>query len=741
MIKGLEAYTLADWGLDAAFMRIRPGSEDRLSTWLRRRHERGSRLFKCFGHYDMVQISATISFSELSSLHADADILQVCRLGALAWESPFASRKPEDWPEWSAATLTLLKLHPDAVESRGLEFELATLRHTAAIPGSNVFSSLGHSEVVLLLQGDDLEALLRQVTLLITETAVSDILVTNEPRVDDASAFVRSLTFPLVSYERVFDRGRYDELKGEAAPKLRIACQPGAEDKIAAALPEQMRQLARHTYGRFDVAVTSTAKLPLAEFLESLIEFRKAFSYGDALYATHTEFDCEPLAPGSGKYSDARREPKGPREILPDFAELLGNGQIPLHLRAAVADFLGRYLACEADQYLASEFRDMIGFVRYVHRLLTQFVAHLDDRRADRAFLIQDILEQLLELGSVGLYQRYATIEAHLEGVPYPPFSSTVGSNRVIAAASCIPLFAYSEGLRPAGDASAWDGFACFSDRGFQNSPGEILTYASWTLLDPTAWMTITHEIGHGAYDALKLTVIEPSAIDRFYQALQKAPAFESLKRSDLFWELFAHWFDYRYFHPHTSVGEFITEVWQSWIDVPMVWEQKGGYLFRSFLVYLTDQPAALAATAEEPEQRRKYLDEALQRMLTALGDKVERFDQYMLTVTEQQLTDVREAAFYSLDVYVDCETTFRKEVYDALTAHHEDAKRQAELLSSRIVVLDHVRNPIAVLLSLRRSQGGRPCSLGVAGAVILTFCYDFKRRQRELLRQTGVEP
>ena len=552
--------------------------------------------------------------------------------------------------------------------------------------------------------------------------------------------FIKALTTPLISFEYVLEPGDYGLLEGDVRPRLRLSCEPGAEERVLAGFPTDLRAEACHSYGRYDLTITYDQPIAASEYLKMLMEFRRS-APAEVVYQTVTEFEgaaCFPTSlAGEEKPSFGPREEaplSEPVSLVQTLNPFLTESLLPENLRRVLGDFVARYLACEADQYISTEYRDMRGLMKY---LIKQLKGAMDDAKAAEAgsrtdfFARVNVLEQLLELASAALYQRYASVEAHLEGVSFPLFAPFAGFNRVIAAASAIVSDVYNSALLAERNL-IWEGFVCFAEAGFQHVQGDIYTIPVSDGLAPLRWEPLTHEVSHGAVDALSLDVLKEGRLQEFMDGIARdwerpwgvgAPV-------DLLGEFFAHWFDKVYFHPDVTTEEFVRYLWSSWIDVPIVWASKWRYLLRSLLMFSLADRARLKATADDRESRKAFIRECRVNMTELVRQETEQFSTYTSDVDDADWEFVQDRVWtLGLPFLLErCVPTFDRSLLDHVTREDDEAQSQAQRLASGEVITRELANPLRLLHHLRASTSS--AQVAPAMALIISLANDFRQKQ-----------
>ena len=725
----MSPHVVANWGVGLTFLRVSPGREVAVA----RRLASNGDAYWCFGHYDLLHIQPIRETHPLPESPQDVNVSQAVQLYSTAWQDPEPTPDFDDWPSSSAGTVSLLKLDHHLVQERGLQFELDCRECISGNFSRHVLTSLGHSELIVFQFGDNIADLLDRITKLTSYTE-RDLPNKSAERTGTRPLFAKSFTTALVSVKKILEPGAFEDLQGNIRPTLHLSCQPGAERSVLATAYETLTAEAVHTYGRYDLTLDIKRPVSASTYLKGLLDLRKAVPT-NVLYQTVTELEGTVCEPAKEPTTYAPESPSEAKETAAQLQTIYADHNLDIILRKMVAQFHGLYLACEADQYTSTEFRDMRGFIGYLGFQYTKIVDARRDEDSDAEFNLINSIEQELQIATRALYQRYASIEAHLQGAPVPIFTTALGFNRVIAAASAIISDVYNSSFLPSRNLK-WEGFVAFDDSGNQYSRGDVYTLQSAHVLSPLLWRQLTHEIGHGAVEALGLSILDDDRIEHFLEPLSLATpslAFGHHAYVNLFWEIFAHFFDKGYFHPEEPTQDFLADLWESWLAVPNVWVNKDFYLLRSLLVALFPKQTELRDASTDREKMLALIRTVRVDMVSLLKKRDGRFNEFVQEIEVQDRWQAIEGIAFSVGIeflLTACFPVFDKELKGRIWRRDDDANAQAKIIARGEIVTDEIANPLRTLQVLQHDL--KSTDFRASLALIISLSADFRNRQAD---------
>jgi hypothetical protein len=675
-------------------------------------------------------------------------------LFGIRWSDPSIS-KP--LPEWLADAplilLVLFKLHPGLLSNYGLKGEIEVIQYLAdhlQSADANLMTSLGHSEVLALLKGEDLSTILRIVSNIRDQATIGDVFKGNcvlpKNRASLLPAFANSTSFPLISYELVLDPSDFGRVRGLVKPVVTLRCQPGSDEAIASSLRKHGIGQALECYGKEDILIWFQEAIEIGDFTSRLMSFREEWRDHPGLYSTLTVFLGVP------EREAERREPMPDeaslsvpvacQEVHSRLSNALQGDWLEGNVTSELLGFANRLSSCAADPYICVEFADMLGFIEYLVSLLSAMKDDIQRNEYDSSEITKGVLLDQIHTANEALYQRYSGIEAHLEGVPFPPFSSHAGINRVVLAAADLPFFVLNDGFAKVRDDNLWPGFVTFSEsEPFQAFHAEILSFPSRSLFTPVdEWPTISHEISHIAYRILNFGGHAETSLHDLIGRLEGHPAFPPPEVLQLVFEIFAHWFDFCFFFEGKDIDYFIDQLWVGWLKVPMVWRRKRQYLLRSLLMDIWGDYEQFVKTSKGSARRREFIKYRYATMIARLSGKSQRFRYFMTGITEEDERSIFLDAFWVSGVFKTFEIFRQRSIenglYKRLNAPYEKLEQHLTLLESGKVVCDEIPNPKTLLFKLKERlvKNGVDIHPKISLAMILTLSNDYRRRRRVLL-------
>jgi len=726
-------FQVADWALKMDFLRIRPGAEESLVDLLLKNPQQQSHLFKCFGNFDLLLLTESSSMRIDGILPEGEGVLQSVCTYALAWEWDSTHRLSTWLGDAVVLAVVLVKLNPALLGRHGLQFELNTMEALAEGIGRervNSFSSMGHSEITLLIKGDDPAEVYRLVDQARRSPALRKVLSPDEAPHGQA-ALAKTTTIMAVSYDNVITPRRFELVKGELEAQLKMSCAPGAEDECVKRMPDGWKKTASANVGRFDVSVQVNGNA--GDYVRRLLDYRRSIR-GLPVYSTYTDLTVPFQDLGGDVQPEAYEESTVLRNTLGRFDEACKVADLQGNLQGLASTLRQRLGECARDPLLAWEFADLCPFVE----LLSDKLEKLKQERqlTDRQ-LQHESLSILFAVALQMLSVRYPTLEAFLEGTGSPSFHRPIGVKRATDAASSLPMYVYEKLFRTI-NPTGWRGFAWFGAAFQHYEGGEVCFDQEYVFKPIDQWPTATHEMSHGAFYWLRdgLSQLDELASSQLPQ-IQSGTGPEHISRKQLIWELFAHWFDFTYFHQGTAVLDYICGLWSTWMDVPQVWNRKQLYLFRSLLTVVWADLEALHDTRAKPLDRVKLIEQKWYQMIEAL-QSVPQFEEYMSDVAAVTSNQIRKDAFKWDGLVVD----FRREfsfagMTDDSPQTLQALEEEAKAVAGGKAIPSLLTNPVALLLKLfyASRKDGTAADHRSSAALILTLANDYRLRLSERLR------
>jgi len=713
------------WGIELAFFRTKVGKEFSIVDRLSKGGADGT-FFGTYGYFDLTFIKCIKSLSVASLVPLDPDILEAAPFRFFSTSSGNDAAFQDQIKQSRAAVAVFLKINPVIFQIGPTTCRQQLTEYLKAnYRSGHVFTGLGYSELLLILGGDDLPALLQTITALRTARDTSS----PEPQLP---YFIRTTTFPLVSCGRVHGQARYEELGGKIHPVVTISCDPAVESEIVQSLPSNVR--VHNMYGETDLIIywPGDEGVPLSSFAKFLTELRSQWETSNLLAKTTSYLETTRLPPGSVKLAGGQKNDLAD----PVDSELRGDLENlePLALRASVADLLMRLSACLRDRTIEADYRDMRNVFPYVRNLVRIAVTEADPTKNIKACAA---LAATADLARLAINQRYAGLELHPETLAHSQSPVLCDIRTLLLAASALPYFIFDKLHADRRAAANWAGYVLF---GTTYSPAQyehqnILALPTKSIYEPIGeWWKITHEVAHAIYGLL---IFSNKLPDNMINDLTEYYDNSPISVEHVFNEVFANWFDWRYVFKGDTIF-FLTSIWKSWLKVPLVLENPIQYLVRSFAIYMCDHLDALTQSAEAgtiEASVKPFLKEhwiKFKAILQAVDSRVSRFtgapayedavlDQvYRLAVLLEFLQRSFEAKFnlQGLRERISPE-------YAELAVHIESLMRGQ--------TVEDVVDPCALHLALLRALNGNRPSLGTEIAFLLSLENWFVRRSATL--------
>ena len=671
------------------WVRIRPGAEDKVNEFLTK-HAIPHRF--AFGYYDILFAEEHRPGQLDPQVHMLPSewVEETVPLVLLPLGSNGKIEQQENLVSWFSAprvTLcTVAKVSSDVSLAFGsrLEHEFAGLVKPALKQSEDswgrldLFFSLGHSEFVLFLSGDDenklLDALarLRSSKVQIGDGVAKRILLNTQTTIT-----LKDDVFHLSSLEAAAASS-----KSEASLFALefISAFPDLDNAMLAGLDEQQFPKERRFtfFGRDDSVALTDKPQGLEALAFSILELRRTLppllgvSEGDAGTASqapigvrNATFAIRPQSQDSSCQTDSLTEPPPAVEASQGLAVVLRLDDLARRLsvaqkagstewtidqiRLSLAMFNARLRAGLSSLASYDSFLDMIGVAREVEARLEEILNRPGSISAAHPIELGEI-ENLLAKANEGLDNRYPLLEAHIASTPYPPSGWTLGTNKAIMAMGSVPRHSLDAIARAGVPEASWQGFlAMGAGRSFHHYPGGIITVPTQTLSRPIeTWTIIAHEIGHYLYGVLDAKSDFEGSRRRVTYNLQLDIGESDVElwggRAASLWiskhhldvvaeELFCYWYQFRFVYNSDPVF-FTKSVWSLLIDFPDAWNGPSRFLHRTFPIFVLDrfhEDSGVIST-----RFRDWFEDFLGLIREAVGSaKFERWHRNWLEVEE----------------------------------------------------------------------------------------------------------
>lgn len=721
-----------------SFIRTAVGHEFDVAKRIAQRciNKQGLFYYTCLGYYDLVEFLTLEDIQGENLYPLDNEILEVSSIRCFLWASDQISKVPSQWIGRSPILLlVMLRLHPFLVLKLGLDAEIAVTNYLTDLykNTSNIFIGLGRSEILLLLKGKNLQSLLSEVPTLRKQMRCNNVLSsfkeTFPNETSDLPIFCSTTTFPLLLHPRfseVSEASKYEEFEGLVNPLITISCDPSYELDVIALQPKSAKYI-RNLYGKDDLIIRWENPLPLKDFMKELTQLRDDWKKKKEVYDTST------ILQGSEDLKETKTVPSRNIKLksvslLEEDVSWLNESQISPFLRMQLQDFIGRLNTCYLSQHITPYFRDMLNMKGYIKHLVSELS---DETHPSAKAEVEMDIAQLIDLGNHGIYQRYSGIESHLETTSYLPFPLLCDINGVISAASSIPWFIHENIFEDHSATDTWSGFVVFGQTySYEWLLGGIYSYPARTLFQPiTEWWGITHEVCHDLFNIFeveeKISKIAQKLADYIGEIRQKSRI--DLNFDYFLQEIFANWFDYKFIFTVDKKELFFQNIWESWINIPRVWEESHLYILRTLALYSCSDLVTLRRTLSDSKHAlHSLLNQKLEELKKIISQRVptirEIFEESGKEKTHEDIYECLERLLPYL-VFLE-EQFFKEELFKRLNPEYPLLSTHIEKISNGAVVTDNIVNPIALLhgLQIFHLNNNKSPSIGSSIALVLSL-------------------
>jgi hypothetical protein len=732
---------IASWGVELSLFRTAVGQEFEIIRRLKRSPlARDSIFFGAYGYFDLAAIHCLSDLSTPSLLPLDCDIVEAApfRFFADNANEPKANFL-RSLKIWKTAIAVFFKIAPSIFSRAPNEIRWQTAQLVREnFKGSHVFFGLGFSEIFLLFGGDDLPAMLNKVTNFRYAPQKEKAFKRQLQIAGTDYFFVKSATFPFVSYENIHRKHKFHLLKGEMYPVVTVSCDPASEGPLVKQLPPEME--VRNSYGDTDLVIYwKERKVLVSEFAKALTKIRDLAEPIGSVQKTTSYLETPALQQDTNLFA-ANKTTERPERLSKSAAATFGliDALEPQSLRASVTDLWLRLMPCLSNPHLESGYLDMANTFKFIKQILDEIAAPKTTKLRNRDARFE--LTLVCDLARIAINQRYAGLETHPETLAHSqsPILSDIRS--MISAASCQPRFIFSNIFPNVPAEQVWSGYVIFGTTySHQWYPQDILALPAVALYDPISeWWKTTHETAHAVYRLLKLQQRTPKKI---YRLVDRVYGNTTRSTTQTLQELFANWFDWRHtFNRDTSF--FLEVIWKSWLEIPIVWRKKSQYLTRTFTIFLAQDLQNFHRVSERGNNELiiKYIPAQWKCFTTSITQNLPEFKSYISQITKDELSEIfgdcvwliPAVYFYDSKLEIVCQI---QGLGKRLNPPYPKLAQHLQSLESGMVITDPIPNPCRLQVELLRcSRNNHHMSFRTQAAFV------FSLENSYLLAATGSE-
>ncbi len=722
---------IGEQALLVSFMRIKTGKEFDVAQHLySRRAEKKASYYTCYGQYDLVELLNVNSHEAIYDVPFDDDIIDSEFSLFYSWDK--LTSELTEWAKgYPVLVLCLLKIQPKLEEDFALHVETDIINYIKKSFGneSNIFASLGRSEFLLFLRGNDFETVLSKVSNLRQNVTIKDVIEDTKyfECCPHKPIFIDTTTFPLVIHP-LLDDTNYQKLSGNVLPRVNIICNPGYE-KIIAKYKIPSCAGVYNVYGNYDITMVWSKPLSLSEFAKELTDIRSNPYVVYGIKSTNTVFlDVKELSVDP-EYKNEIEEDFNP-EAIPGTDALIKNmSTLNPMVKSRLIEFLGRLNS----YYMQEDTRDSFEDMARIYGAISWGLEELKHAPTHEISIHNNFISEIIDLCNNGLFQRYEGLETHFETCKHLPFPFLRGINGLIAAGTAIPSFIFKSIFPKQTINQTWSGFVVFGlSHSYQLFSGKILSYPASSLYKPIEdWWGITHEIAHALYRMDEF--YEDVLPDDIKQHLRKLETFQSSHYVDVE-EIYSNWFDFVYIFEKNQ-NRYFPMIWQSWLRWERVWRYRDAYLVRSFLIYLTiDIDSYKKLHHVGIKELREYTNGKYSEMIGLLSRTVPEFTKFNDGMSQEKIDAIPDIAFVmEALLYFLQYTYFDKDIYDRLNPKYPDEvlDKHVSMINQGLIVTDDLPSPIKFLHKLHDVYATKPVPLKATAATVLTLSLNYIRRHR----------
>jgi len=646
-----------------------------------------------------------------------------------------------DFHEWTKGypvlVLALLKIQPILEDKLlfGIETDVIKFLKETFKDNVNLFASMGRSEILLILRGNNLGKLLRNITEL-RETPISKIIDNiNIVEVNtNIPIFIDSTSFPAIIHPTLHGKEEYHELEGMVLPMVDMMCYPGYEKIIASQKIPSCSEM-YNFYGNYDLTMLWNAPVAFSEFAKDITKFRNTMKKTGCIKRTYTTFLVKTLKNEENQGITELQLINLRCELVAGTEEIIKKAEhvnLQPMVKSSLIEFIGRLNTHYNQLDSKSSFNDMLG----IHHSINWTLGQLDNIPTHLVHRINNHLSEIVDLSNNAIFQRYSGLETRFDTCKQLPLPFLRGVNGFIAAASCIPCFIIKSIFPKRKIHDAWPGFVVF---GLSYSyqlfiGGRILSFPASSLLRPIEdWWGITHEVTHLYYYTVNFRKDIPPEDVAYLQesALSELNLWIDIE------EICANWFDFVYIFQREKIRYF-PMIWKSWLRWKRVWERKDQYIFRSFMIFLSSDLEGLRkAQLEGHANYLKYINSQFDAMRDLVMTKVPEFAKYISDLRSNILQEIAIIArrFDQFFLFLE-DKYFDKKVYDRLNPEYPDfiLKKHLKEIDEGYIITEDIPSPVKLLHSLydKYTASNKEVPIRTTAATVLTLWHKYMKDYNE---------
>lgn len=535
-----------------------------------------------------------------------------------------------------------------------------------------IYGGFGHSEICLLAKPESLLQLSQVITEIRSSTPakISKAVKVEHGSTGNTQLFSHTKTFPLISYRNVIGKPAGLQLLTEKImAEVHVKCPPGQEGKVRDSISNENIGL-ESCFGSSDLRLYTMNPITLGDLLKDIFALRdkfQKFDYGSFYSETFISIIGDKVEDTDSILAD---QPIRTRDLIPSGL----TEKNPL-LNAACDRYYSYFDSLIINKDLQYSLNDMFGIGKRIGNELSEYVKNVDKlssgklekkqfniAKASLDHEIQNTIFQWIDNSYKGIAQRInLSAGLYRSGVQhFRLLSGFDGYHSTIIAINGFPNSLYKTFFQhfpfDAGgsftdydehEETSWLGFVYFEEaQGFRLKAGHVYTLPDSAAHQPFSkninWLTLSHEFSHDVWTRFNIekTIRGHEAV--FLQGIgitaqDDEKSYDSKYAYNLYFELFATYFDYYHFYAE-DMDFFQKNVWSCWLRVPIVQDDQSDYISRSFIVYAMKDLKGFSAhyvmNKDKAFLRRKWKDYK-DYISTLMGGRIEleRYEEKVLAI------------------------------------------------------------------------------------------------------------
>jgi hypothetical protein len=715
------------------FIRTGVGDEQNLINDLKTKNK-SSHYFKIFGKYDVLEITRLDQLHNALRAHADNRIRSISSFPFFCWHNITLDFEKSLKKSVSPA-VSLLKLQDIVFQERGLDgIKHVIMELKKKNRGFHVLVGMGYYEIFVWLPSADIQSVFN-VARKVRDYKIGAFFPDFPPKHINKPLFADTTTIPVISYQNVINKSKWNKLTGEVSPFVKVKCSPGLENVVAQKWKGQWHPL----LGSEDLVCFWDKPVSLSQFVKELFENRKEWGETAGVFDTSTKIHGDKYVVPKGVHETVTRHKTEDHLgiVLTKLSQKNNINQFLISELINITSLINTHIGSNIE--ISKTYYDIMASTTFLGLLLCEYSSALDSKDIRYAAEIEHQLFAYVSCIHTAMHQHfpskdYTEFSDSSNGVPYSGSLS-----RIIRAISVLPeqllgiisqmsppdplvkaIASATEGKRKKflevtleDYATPWKGFVFLHlAEGYQLlNQGEIIIVPYKDIFQILNWQTMTHEISHAYYARIEFEEIERVWYEEWSRhaiSVSETSGIDVNLRNTTN-ELFAHWFDFRHFYAG-ELDFYIWSIWRTWLSVSRIYDHPIDYWHRTLFVRIATQYKSLAPKMSSIRKSAKTALDQTTELCTLFEPELKYIEDYLKIKFPKKYKDFklnaesRKAVLalmvitHDLLYILEVKGYYSKELVKALHDEDEVLSKVVENVISGKILTTTIANPYILL-------------------------------------------